>query len=631
MRGLLLLGLGLAAQAAPSDATVVYYNARMAMQEDAPLEAVKLWLLRNALESETGQVSPHDADFASITWAALGELGLCQDGHRKDRDGAGLWPLGMYNHVIRNMGRRGSDRLPRTFDAFSVGRQQREVAIGDALDAPTLATVRLRRGRCLGPHLALLRAGLNPLAKSSDRETGARLLRDLLERARVSLDTDRIRGRSVIEARLFDIDLHLTALARRAASRAARERAQRGRTLGLGRPSTDALLAAAPRTTLKEDSEAAAILRASAHWSVGEWMALEPNRRRFLFDQAREFGADADGLDRVATGVLDALIANTEGEEVQAWISRAAPESARADRIWQGERGAALLALDRDSGFRERAPIALHRGVHDLSRGELQGALRSFAYALAHAPDSAQADVIAALARRWMSHVAGRFELDEELLATMRALVPSRDFSALLEDLLWRAALHADGASFAMGVSTHTGRGALERRLTVLRPLAEGDTSGFLQTVAKGLQQSPTETLQMLEQLVERLEREDVVIRSRHRGLLKELRANLHAMALDMNGAARQRRTGAALRDRIEALLDGIGAPPTDARGRARGVAPAAEVFVGAVRLAPADPLPWPFRRTAALPPSIFTQLTLRPVEWTGTDGRMVFGWRISG
>ena len=39
MRPWLLLAAGLA-QAAPSDATVVYYNARMALQEDAPLEGV---------------------------------------------------------------------------------------------------------------------------------------------------------------------------------------------------------------------------------------------------------------------------------------------------------------------------------------------------------------------------------------------------------------------------------------------------------------------------------------------------------------------------------------------------------------------------------------------------------------
>ena len=626
----LLLAVGLAA-AAPSDATVVYYNARLALREDAALEAVKLWLLRNALESETGRVSPHDADFGSVTWAALGELGLCTDGQPKDRAGAGLWPLGMHNHVVRNMGRRSSNRLPRTFDAFEVGRQQREVAIGDVLDAELLRTVRLRRGRCLGPRVALLQAGQNPFASFSDRPVTARLLRDLLVRSRESLATERVRGRSVIEARLFDLDLQLTALAEREARRRARSRAQRGRILGLSRGSTDALLAAAPTTTLDGNSEAARILRASASWPTSEWMALEPERRRFLFDHARDYGADEAGLDRVALGVLDALVAHGEGAEAQAWVARAAPDPERQGRLWKGERGAALLALDPAAGFDERAAVALQRGVHDLSRGELERALRAFAYGLAHASDSAEPDLVANLSRRWLTHVAGQFEMDAELIATLRALVPGRDFSILLEDLMWRAAFHADAASFAMGEAAHPGRGALDRRLAALRPLARGDAPAFVRQIERGLRASPSETLRLLEQLVQRLEREERSVRLRHRDLLAALRVRLLPLSEDADGSARRRRTSMTLRDRMQGILEGVGVAPQDARDRSRGLDPQAEVFVGAVRLAPVDPLPWPFQTTAASPPSVFTQIELRPLEWRDADGALVFGWSIEG
>ena len=66
---LALLACCWALAAEPSDHTLVYYNARMALREGAPLEATRLWLLRNALEDQTGRVSTHDADFGSVTWS----------------------------------------------------------------------------------------------------------------------------------------------------------------------------------------------------------------------------------------------------------------------------------------------------------------------------------------------------------------------------------------------------------------------------------------------------------------------------------------------------------------------------------------------------------------------------------
>ena len=626
----LLFVAGLA-HGAPSDATVVYYNARMALEEDAPLEAVKLWLLRNSLESLTGRVSPHDADFHSVTWAALGELGLCTDGHRRDREGAGLWPLATHNLVVRTMGRRRSEPLARTFDAFEVGRQHRGVSIGDVLDAETLKTVRLRRGRCLAPRLATLRAGQNPFKKGTDRSQTARVLRDLLERAQGTLAEDRVQGRSVLDARIFDLDLMVAGLAEREARRRAQARARRGRALGLSRESATAMKADAPVTTLAEDSRAARILHDSAGWSIDEWMALEPERRRYLFDRARNHGADAAGLARVALGVLDVHIARGDGAEVTAWIPRAAPTPTDRLAIWQGERGDALLALDPAAGLTERASIALHRGVDDLAKGELERALRAFAFALSEAPGSADPDTVGNLARRWLSYVAGRFELDAELLATLRALVPGRDFSILLEDLMWRAAFHADTASFGVGERAMPGRGALSRRIAALRPLARGDTASFARSVEQGLARAPSETLRLLHPLVERLEREDASTRRRQIGLLQALRLRLRPLAEAPEASTRQRRTAQELRDRMQAILDGLGAVGTDPSERARVVDPQAEVFAGAVRLAPTDPLPWPFARTEAAPPSVFTPVLLRPQQWSDADGVPVLGWRIEG
>jgi len=626
----LLLVAGLA-HGAPSDATVVYYNARMALEDDAPLEAVKLWLLRNSLESITGRVSPHDADFRSVTWAALGELGLCTDGHRRDDDGAGLWPLATHNLVVRTMGRQRSEPRARTFDAFEVGRQHRGVSIGDVLDAETLETVRLRRGRCLAPRLATLRAGENPFRKSTDRSQTARVLRDLLERAQRTLAEERVLGRSVLDARIFDLDLMIAGLAEREARRRAQAWARRGRALGLSRESATAMKAASPGTTLSEDSRAARILHASAGWSIDEWMALEPERRRYLFDRARNHGADATGLARVALGVLDVHIAQGDGAEVTAWIPRAATTAEDRSVIWHGERGEALLALDPTAGLTERASIALHRGVDDLAKGELERALRAFAFALSEAAVSADPDTVGSLARRWLSYVAGRFELDAELLATLRALVPGRDFSILLEDLMWRAAFHADAASFGIGERAVPGRGALRRRTAALHPLANGDTASFVQGISKGLASSPSETLRLLGSLVDRLEREDGSTRRRQVELLQALRLRLRPLAEDTGASTRQRRAAQDLRDRMQAVLDGLGVVGDDAADRARSVDPQAEIFAGSVRLAPSDPLPWPFARVEASPPSVFTPLTLRPSQWRAPDTTLVLGWRIEG
>ena len=626
----LLLIAGLA-RAAPSDATIVYYNSRMALQEDAPLESVKLWLLRNSLEGMTGRVSPHDADFRSVTWASLGELGLCTDGLRKDRDGAGLWPLATHNLIVRTMGRRQGEPLPRTFDAFDVGLQSREVAIGDALDAESLATVRLRRGRCLAPRVAAVRAGQSPFKKAATRASITRVLRDLLEKALESLAPDTVQGRSVIEARIFDLDLVIAGIAEREARKRAQAKARRARALGLSRETTEVMSASAPTTTLSEDSRAARILHGAASWPASEWMALESERRRYLFDRARNHGVDEAALQAVALAVLDAHIAAGDGAEVQAWIPRAAPTAAMQSEIWSGDRGVAILALGPDAGFRERAAISLHRGVDDLARGDLESALRAFAFALSEAHEATDPDAVASLSRRWLSHVAGRFELDEELVATLRVLVPGRDFSVLLEDLMWRAAFHADIESFEMGEAALPGRSALNRRLEALRPLAAGDAADFTRGVHGGLDRSPSETLRLLTQLVERLEREDAETRRRQIPLLTALRARLRPLSEDPDASTRQRLTAQTLRGRMQSMLEGLGIVGDDAPDRARSVDPTAEVFVGSIRLAPSDPLPWPFPLTDAARPGVYSPIRLRPAEWTDAAGATVFGWGIEG
>ena len=619
---------------APSDHTVVYYNARMALREGEPLEAVKLWLLRNALENQTGQVSQHDADFGSVTWAALGELGVCQDGHPNDSEGAGLWPLALHNWVVRNMSRSATPKPPKTFDAFKLGRQHRLIAINDILSARELSTVSLFRGGCIRPRLALLNAGELPNAELSDRQVAARLLMYLLDRSMETLAEERIRGLAAVEARRFDVTLQLAALAARKARQEARQMASDGRLIGLSPDSISDMREEAPDYTFAPDSEPARILRAAVGWPVSEWMSLSPERRLFLFDHARAFGGDAEVMDATALGILDALIARGDGEGVEQWIARvgtgSSTGSVSSEALWGGDRGQALLALAPESGFDERAVIALHRGIGQLERGAMPDALRSLAYAMQYAPESRASAEVQALSLRWISYIASQFEITDELLVTLRQLVPRRDYASLLEDMMWSAAFRADRRSFERGARNQPGRGALSRRAALLSPLASGNVRGFSRLLRDGLTASPSETLRFLELMLERLEREDAGVRAAHLPTLAAVRTLLLPL-MDEKG-----RTGRSAADRVaqaQAITEGLGGLEADASpaDRARSLAPTGEVYAGSLRLAPADPLPWPFRADRVPAPSVFTPLQLTPEEWRGADGEWVFGWSVGG
>ncbi len=615
----------------PSDHTLVYYNARLALREGQPVEAIRLWLLRNSLEELTGQVSIHDADFRSVTWAATGALGICQDGYPTDEDGVGLWPLALHNWIVRNMGRRATLRKPRVFDAFQLARQQRFVSLHDALDAEELGAVRLYRGPCTRHRHIAFDAGLPLVGDLSDRQRAAELLRFLLEESHLTLDAQRVQGKAAISARLFDLDLQLTELAAREARTQAREQARRGRGLGLGPGSVEAMKQAAPRSTLSPDSVAARILRSSVGWPASEWMALEADRRLFLWEHARAYGGDPQAMDRIALGVIDALIAAGEGAQLERWIAHRGAAGGDPEDIWGGARGARLLALERETGFTERSVVALHRGVRALEQGDLPDALRAFSFALMHADDSRAADTTRNLSRRWLSFVAAQFETSDELLVTLQELVPRRDYGVILEDLMWRAAFHADAQSFERGIRNQAGRGALERRLALLAPLARGDLRRFEEGIAAGLQHSPSETLRFLDRLVERLKLEDGEVRSAQLPTLERLDRRLAPMISDPEIGGRRARSAASLQARIQAIREGLGAMERSPQGKARTLAPEGQVFAGSIRLAPVDPLPWPFQATEVTAPSVFEPLRLTPVEWRDEHGELVFGWSVAG
>ena len=604
--------------APPTEQTRVYYNARIALREGRAADALRLFLLRNAIASATQQVSGHDADLRSTAWAALGALGLCQDGMARDTDGAGLWPLAQHNWLVYAIRRPDAPAIGTPFDAFFIAKQQRFVSMGDVLDAEELRNVRFGRTGCFSRVRLLSAAGESVFAERRDRLANAHLLRYLLYKGMKTLNSQRSVGRAALAARVFDLDLQIVALEARKARREQRANGRAARRLGVTSDKGAIRFGA--------DTEAGRILRASLTWPAAEWMTLSSQRRQFLLGHAlRSVGHTTIGKTERALllDVIDRLIAQRAGSEVQSWIAHAesTENPALKQEIWAGARGRALLALDAQTGFKERGAIALHRGVYALSTGALPEALRAFAEAMRWAETSRKGDAVRGLARRWLSYVASRFQVTDALLDMLQAVLPRTDLRAVLDDQVWHAALQADTASFERATQRLAQRGASRRRSERLVSLAAGDVDRFLKTLDDAFVDAPNQSLRFVQRYLERLQVQDLATRTLHRPLLDRLRRRLVRLAEPSDGRRGLRRAQTNMAQ-LDAIIDGL-----DTTGG--GLNPDQEVFAGSVRVAPSDTLPWPFVVAEVQAPPVFTPLDLRPIEWRDADGQLVFGWRV--
>ncbi len=614
---MIALALALAAASgleAPDPATLVYYNARMSLRERESEEVLRMWLLRNALESQQRVLSAYDADFRSLVWVALGDLGFCQDGVDLDDDGAGLWPLALHNWFLKNMRRGEPPDQPAPFDAFDIPQQARFVELDDVLSVDELNHVRFYRTDCHRMKTVLSAGGVP--GEPNERKVQVAVLKFLLRAARVTTDRPTVRGRSTIEARLLDLRLKELDLVDRETRRDERTRRRMIRELGGS---------FVPSPDVARSKEVAELLSVTDDWGADDWLALESERRIYLYDWIRRAGrANGD----VTRAVVDRLMTHEDTSEVGAWIAFTGTTAAAKESIWSGDRGRRLLAIDPATGFRERAALALHRGVEAVGAGRLPDALRSFAYALRYADESSDSEGVRRLGLRWMSFVAGRFKVTEPLMTMLVELVPRGDLARVLEGLIWDAALAADLESFDRTVAAHRGRGALSLRIERLRPLAGGDVGAFLTRIRSEMVESPHATLRFLRLFLERLETQDGDLRARHRPTLDAISREL-AKATEVldGGLARNARE---LEGVAVAMLEGLDAVELrdTERDRARALSPSSEVFAGSIRLAPTDPLPWPFEVPSIRPPSVFRPLKITPVEWAGDEG-LVMGWKL--
>lgn len=627
---LALLGLAASpAEASPPPQTLVFYNARIALREGRSADVLKLWLLHNALQSR-GLSGPEDDDFRSAVWAATGNLALCQDGYPDDASGAGLWPIALFNTTARTMAQSAPPDVVSPFAAFDVGRQQRFVSLSDILSEPELRTVSFFRTGCSLP-LSMMKE-IPELAKAGlrDRFVAARVLRRLLTMSLQTLVRAKVQSVAVVQARIFDLDLALSQLQAGRVRQEAQEAKRRALRRGASERAAQEVVAAA--TEWQATTEQTRFLRECLAWPQREWMALSRPQRTFLFAHARPFAQDAGALDGLVLAIIDELAARGEGEELEQWIGffDAGGAPLRRRTLTDGERGKRLLELDSRSRFRERATIALHRGVALLEEGKLQDSLRSFAFAMATAESSREAAKTMALARRWLSFVLSRYETSEEVIAMLRELVPRQEYNAVIEDLVWAAALRADAESFERVVATARRGGAFDILAARLRPLSQGKAGELATTLRDAVATEPSLTLRFMTQLIERMEAQEAEVRAANIPLLKIAIELLSSMASKPKSYAPNVRAAEELVARAHSMLEGLGHLDVSLAGRVRSLSPRHETFAGNVRLAPADVLPWPFRTPEPDPPSAFSPLTLEPVEWRSADGAWVFGWRIA-
>jgi hypothetical protein len=617
---LVLAAASVVTEPEPSDQTRIFYNARLAMRDGAPADALKLWLLRNAVVSRVRHTGKNDEEFRSVVWAATGALGLCQDGFGTDDEGgAGLWPLALHNFLVSAMGRGEPPDPPAAWDAFDVKRQQRLVSLHDVLATDELRTVRFFRTTCTLP------VGFK-MPDTQDKLEAGRALKKALQRALSVVVREKFLSTAVVEARLFDLELALQDLYARKMKREGAITAAQARRLGLSEPATAELTQKWP-----EQSPQADFMRKALAWPASDWLSLTRERRLFLYAQARPYAKSTEAVEPLLLAIIDALIAKADGDELNDWIGYLDTKDAKAV-LTHGDRGKALLQLQPESGFKERAVVALHRGVAELEAGERLEALRSFSFAMAHAEESKDPAVLS-LGRRWVAYVLARYETNPEVLATVRTLVPSTEYNAVVEDLIWRAAFRADQKSFDLLAESVKHGGSLDYRIDRLRPLSLGNPGALATTLRNVVVDEPYMTLRFIRLLIEKIEIEDPDVRAANAPLLDLLRKVLDGM-IDKKGKSKsQSHVAEELIGRTDAILDGLNRfdmYDTGPARKGRAISLKRETFAGNVRLAPADPLPWPFGPPIPNPPAVFLPLKLEPVEWRDTAGKLVFGWRIS-
>ena len=194
----------------------------------------------------------------------------------------------------------------------------------------------------------------------------------------------------------------------------------------------------------------------------------------------------------------------------------------------------------------------------------------------------------------------------------------------------YQNALNADAGSFERLVATTRRGSSFDTRVARLRLLAQGNAGALATGLRDAAEDEPFYTVRFVRQLIEKLEAEEVDVRRANVPLIRLLVQVLDAVVSKSAAGSAHARGAEELLGRTQALLEALKAFEPNVGGKARALSPTHEAFAGNIRLAPTDPLPWPFAVPEPEAPSAFTPIVLTPVEWRDDFGGLVFGWRLT-
>ena len=71
-------------------------------------------------------------------------------------------------------------------------------------------------------------------------------------------------------------------------------------------------------------------------------------------------------LDKLLLEFIDVFITRKDGKSLTHWLGvhQQLSDGNQRQEIWNGQRGKQILQLGPEEGFRERAVIRLHQGIH---------------------------------------------------------------------------------------------------------------------------------------------------------------------------------------------------------------------------------------------------------------------------
>lgn len=549
----------------------------------ATLAGESEWVLRhhflsNRLETAQLRSSSWSESQRSFTWVALGNTGLCPDNLRPDDDG--LWTLALFNGALRN--RREMDRSPLPpFAGFAIGEQRRNVHWASLLSPTEMINLKFTKAGCSAWRFV--------------RTERPRMLANLLQHLHLAAQTivaDRFVSLSPLHAKILQLEIA---------------------TAADPANSTSSLL-------LQQRVE---------KWTTEDWLNLTTFDRLLVwrsvagkFSQPRQI--------ELLTAFLDEAIASGTGSDATIWIGELNRPDVPRSLIFADARGRRLLLLGEANGFRERGPIALHRGLESLRANAIADTIRTLSLAVLYAHQSTQGEATRSLALRYLTWILRQYRADPKLTAIVQEVLPSRDATQVLLPLAWSAAFHADKSSWNNIIDRLTGRGRSVHDLEHLHYLATGRANQFLGALQTRIKESPALTARFIDNMLSQLEHEPFEVIQRFTPVLRTIHELLLNQVTDVNqGNKRPRPVDRRLSrvvERCANLLVGLVEDSTPLAGGSTILNPDREVFLGAIHIPPDTQLPWPFPQAQANAPDPLTPFFIMPDGNGTTDD---FRWTI--